>query len=97
MTKTRKGRITVTSVEQLEPGDVMFDTDLLGFGVRRQAKSCSYFLKTRVKGRQRWITIGPHGSPWTPQTARNEAAALLVEALEGNVSDISTYESELAA
>jgi integrase len=37
-----------------------------------------------VKGRQRWITIGPHGSPWTPQTARKEAAALLVEALEGN-------------
>jgi integrase len=31
----------------------------------------------RVGGRQRWLTIGRHGSPWTPETARAEAIRLL--------------------
>jgi integrase len=34
-------------------------------------------LKTRVNGRQRWFTIGEHGSPWTPDTARKQAVTLL--------------------
>jgi hypothetical protein len=29
------------------------------------------------EGRQRWYTIGRHGSPWTPETARSEARRLL--------------------
>jgi hypothetical protein len=31
----------------------------------------------RVGGRQRWLTIGRHGSPWTPENARREALRLL--------------------
>ena len=31
----------------------------------------------RIGRRQRWITIGRHGSPWTPETARREALRLL--------------------
>jgi integrase len=34
-------------------------------------------LKTRVGGRQRWLTIGRHGSPWTPDGARGEALRIL--------------------
>ena len=30
------------------------------------------------EGRQRWFTIGRHGAPWTPETAREEARRLLV-------------------
>jgi integrase len=30
-----------------------------------------------VFGRQRFFTIGPHGSPWTPEKARREAKRLL--------------------
>jgi hypothetical protein len=30
-----------------------------------------------VFGRQRFFTIGPHGSPWTPEKARKEAKRLL--------------------
>ena len=30
-------------------------------------------MKTRVDGRQKWITIGKHGQPWNPDTARLEA------------------------
>jgi integrase len=31
------------------------------------------------EGRQRWFTIGRHGAPWTPETARDEARRLLGE------------------
>jgi integrase len=34
------------------------------------------FFRTK-EGRQRWFTIGKHGSPWTPETARAEARRLL--------------------
>jgi integrase len=36
-----------------------------------------YVLKLRIGGRQRWLTIGRHGSPWTPDSARREAKRLL--------------------
>ena len=34
------------------------------------------FYRT-TEGRQRWFTIGRHGAPWTPETARHEARRLL--------------------
>jgi integrase len=38
----------------------------------------SYVLFYRTsEGRQRWYTIGRHGAPWTPETARDEAKQLL--------------------
>ncbi len=45
--------------------------------MRRRNGRPSYFLQTRINGRLRWITIGIHGSPWTPVTARKEAIRLL--------------------
>lgn len=80
---TLKARISVAVVQRLAPGDIVFDTDVAAFGVRRQVGPASYFVKTRVKGRQRWVTIGKHGSPWTPDAARKEARRILVEAQEG--------------
>jgi hypothetical protein len=38
----------------------------------------------RDAGRQRWITIGRHGSPWTPNTARTEALRLLAARAAGH-------------
>jgi len=55
----------------------MWDTGLNGFGARRQRRHVHYLLRYRLNGRQRFITIGRHGSPWTPDTARNEARRLL--------------------
>jgi integrase len=46
-------------------------------GRRRQRGQPTYVLKYRVFGRQRFFTIGPHGSPWTPEMARKEAKRLL--------------------
>lgn len=68
-----KLRITKRVVDHMAVGAVVWDTDVKGFGVRRQGEHRVYMLKTRLNGRQRWFTIGEHGSPWTPESAREEA------------------------
>src|SRR5262249_55110668 len=76
-------RIGLRDVRALAPGDVIWDSVVRGFGARRQQGATAYFLKYRTaEGRQRWFTIGPHGSPWTPDTARAEAQKIL-----GRVAD----------
>jgi integrase len=74
-------RITKRTVDQLSPAsnDVLqWDTEVKGFGVRCRPSGAKYYvLKMRVGGRQRWLTIGRHGSPWTPDKARSEALRLL--------------------
>ncbi len=72
-----KQKITKSVVNSLPPGSCIWDTQVIGFGVRRQKSSISYIVKTRIRGRQRLITIGRHGSPWTPDQARREARRLL--------------------
>lgn len=71
-----KKRITKKAVKALKPGERLWDTVVRGFGVRRQKDGVAYVLKSRVTGRQTWDTIGKHGSPWTPDTARREALRL---------------------
>jgi len=58
---------------------MIWDSSLTGFGARRQSSTAvSYVLFYRTsEGRQRWYTIGRHGAPWTPDTAREEAKRLL--------------------
>lgn len=84
MTTDSRTRITKSAVERLAPGEGLRDTELKGFGVRRQQDAPSYFLQKKVHGRVRWFTIGPHGSPWTPETARREAYRLMRELAGGN-------------
>jgi integrase len=74
-------KITKQTVDQLSPGSrdrILWDREVRGFGVRcRPSGAKHYVLKMRVGGRQRWLTIGRHGSPWTPDSARREALRLL--------------------
>jgi integrase len=74
-------KITKRTVDQLSPASrdvLLWDSEVKGFGVRcRPTGAKHYVLKMRVGGRQRWLTIGRHGSPWTPDTARREALRLL--------------------
>jgi integrase len=80
-----RARIGVNQVKQLRPGQILWDADLKGFCIRRRAGgTLTYAVKARVKGRQTWITIGRHGSPWTPETARKRAQVLLGEVAEGH-------------
>lgn len=76
MTSAAK-KITKRTVDSLKAGDVVWDGDVRGFGVRCQRRDKTYVLKCRYQGRQRWLTIGKHGSPWTPEKARKEAVRLL--------------------
>ena len=73
--------LTIRAVQALKPGETIWDADhreaVRGFGVRRQRVQATYVLKYRVFGRQRFVTIGPHGAPWTPELARREAKRLL--------------------
>jgi len=78
------GKVTKARVDKLEAGDVLWDAELRGFGVRHRQHTTSYILKYRAAGRQRIVTIGKHGSPWTPEMAREEAHRLLSEVRAGN-------------
>lgn len=75
--------ITKAVVDALQPGELVRDTQVRGFGARRQRGEPIYFVQKRIGGKVRWITIGPHGSPWTVQTARKEAVRLLGEIASG--------------
>jgi site-specific recombinase XerD len=76
MVSTRQ--IGKREIAALQPGQVIWDGAISGFGARRQVDAVSYVLFYRAaEGRQRWHTIGRHGSPWTPDTARREAKRLL--------------------
>lgn len=59
----------------------LWDDALKGFGLMVTDKGArSYILQYRVGGRgspTRRVTIGKHGSPWTPKTARDRAQELL--------------------
>lgn len=75
-----KAKITKRVLDTLEPGDdqaVIWDTEVAGFGARFQGGAWRYVVKYRIGARQRWYSIGRHGAPWTPDTARGEARRLL--------------------
>ncbi len=93
--------ITIRAVQALAPGDVLWDGGhkeaVRGFGVRRQRDQATYVLKYRVFGRQRFFTIGPHGSPWTPERARREAKRLLGLVADGKDPADTKVEASLQA
>jgi integrase len=82
-----RAKITKRSVDALTRAAdgkeaVLWDSELKGFGVRVQRGGAkSYILHYRAgTGRGaplRKLTIGRHGSPWAPETARREAKRLL--------------------
>ena len=82
---SKRKKITNRDIEALAAGDLIWDSAVPGFGARRQkSKAVSYVLLYRTQeGRQRFYTIGRHGAPWKPDTARNEARRLLGEVVKG--------------
>lgn len=63
-----------------------WDTDLRGFGLRVTPKGVrSYVVQYRLPGRSaRRMTIGIHGSPWTPEKARSRAEEILIDVKRGD-------------
>ena len=83
-----KAKLTKRTVDAIQPpaeGDVeVWDTELKGFCLRITAKgSKTYALKFRLGAKQRWLTIGRHGSPWTAEAAREAANAALLRVAAG--------------
>jgi integrase len=78
-------RIGLKDVRALKPGETVWDGAVGGFHARRQqSKTVSYVVVYRTaEGRQRWQTIGRHGSPWTPDTAREAAKRILGHVVDG--------------
>ena len=72
-----KRKITKRTVDALKPGELVWDADVRGFAVRRQRDARVYLVKYRFGNRQRWYTIGEHGSHWTVEGARTKARAVL--------------------
>ncbi len=79
-------RLTKRTVDALKANGsdaVYWDGDLTGFGVRvRKSGRKTYVLQTRIDGRLRWFTIGPHG-PLTVDEARTNALEILALARKG--------------
>jgi len=78
------GKITKTAVERLAPGgDWLWDSVVKGFGARRQTDGVFYYVRYRLNGHQHIKSLGRHGSPLTPDIARNAAKAKLGIAATG--------------
>ena len=78
-------RIGLREARSLAPGGIIWDDKVTGFAARRQkSDAVTYLIKYRTAdGRQRWHVIGRHGSPWTPEAARDKARELLGEVIRG--------------
>jgi len=84
------GRITKRTLDALLLAAVdgfLWDEDLRGFGLKTTSRgAASYVVQYRMGGREaktRRYTIGTHGSPWTPATAREEASRILLLVAQG--------------
>ena len=79
-------RLTKRAVDALKANGadtVHWDGDLTGFGVRvRRSGRKYYVVQTRVAGKLRWFTVGPHG-PLSPDQARARALEILADAKNG--------------
>lgn len=85
------GTIGKRSVDALASGRAnmfLWDSELRGFGVKVTPRGIkSYVFAYRVGGREatkKRYTIGKHGSPWTPASARLKAEKLAAMVREGD-------------
>jgi integrase len=76
-------KLTKRLVEALEPGSILWDSEVKGFGARCQRRDPVYIVKANIKGRTRWFSIGTHGAPWTVEKARSRALVMLGDIADG--------------
>jgi Arm domain-containing DNA-binding protein len=78
-------RIGLREIRALGTDRIIWDGAVAGFGARRRSgTTVVYLVKYRTAGgRQRWQVIGRHGAPWTPETAREKAKAILGDVADG--------------
>jgi hypothetical protein len=85
MSRTKLTKRAIDAQKPARDRYTVWDTHVSGFGVRiMPGGDRVYVLKYRIGGEQRWLTIGRHGSPWTPEMARKQAVQLLGEIAKGS-------------
>ena len=70
-----RAKITLQSMKSLQVSVTLYDTELKGFQVRRQAGASVYSVRRKVGKRNMRHTIGEHGA-WTPDKARKDVKRL---------------------
>lgn len=89
-------KLTKRLVDSTAPGpsDVfLWDSELPGFGLKVAPSGRRVYVFQYARGSRRpRMTIGPHGAPWTPDTARKEALRLRGEVARGG--DPASVKSE---
>jgi integrase len=75
-------RITKSTVDALEVGEIVSDSDLPGFRARRGKTHTVYSVQRRVGHKVITRTIGKHGI-YTPDSARKQAQLLLLSLAQG--------------
>lgn len=87
MATGRIGKSVVDAMRSAGVAGFLWDEDIKGFGMKvTSSGAASYVLQYRMGGREsktRRYTIGGHGSPWTPATARAEAERLSLLIAQG--------------
>ncbi len=81
------GKRAVDALQATGEKQFLWDDELRGFGVQvTPAGTKSYVYQYRMGGREspkRRYTIGRHGSPWTPTSARTECERLALMVGQG--------------
>jgi integrase len=82
-----KAKITKRIVDALQAGEVVNDIEVKGFQAKGLKNGVSYYVRYRdgVDRRApiRTVTIGQHGSPWTPDEARKRAIMIIGKVEDG--------------
>lgn len=89
--KVKLGEKTLAAIELPEgtPQVIVWDTDVVGFGVVVGKQNRTFIAEGRVDGRKRRKAIGvagrvrEDGLPWTAQLARIEAKTILGDMARG--------------
>lgn len=94
--------IGLRDVRALSPNGEVWDggtEGVAGFGARRQrSEAIAYVVMYRTaEGRLRRYTIGRHGAPWNPETARKEAKLILGRVAKGDDPAVEKREKRQAA
>jgi len=84
-------RLSLSTVKAAKPSAkdyFLWDGELKGFGLKvckggRKVYVCKYRAGSGRNAPSRRMTIGAHGSPWTPDDARKEAARILGRVAQG--------------
>jgi integrase len=78
--------ITADLLDRMQPGDLLWDTEVRGFGARRQKNDVVFVFKANLPGtkRQIFVTIGKRRrGEWNLREARTKATELRYKVIRG--------------